>query len=191
MSRDLLHSAEIKEIVRDAYSDIDSSTEAVAYELYSPEELALVPPSALERALGVGNHLRVAEVAEGDTVLDLGCGAGIDAILAAHRVGPRGRVIALDFLAEMLARAEQAVAEAGLDNVELLEADMEAIPLPDSSVDHVVSNGVINLAPRKRRVLAESARVLAPGGGLALSDLTVGDEELPPEILTHPATWAG
>ena len=192
MSRDLLHSAEIKDIVREAYSQIDSSTEAVAYELYSPEELALVPRSALERALGVGNHLRVAEIAQGDTVLDLGCGAGIDSILAAHRAGPSGRVIALDFLPEMLARAEEGRgAEAGLDNIELLEGDMEDIPLPDASVDHVISNGVINLAPRKRRVLAECARVLVPGGGLAVSDLTVGDEELPPEILTHPATWAG
>jgi arsenite methyltransferase len=191
MSRDLLHSAEIKDIVREAYGQIDSSTEAVAYELYSPEELALVPRSALERALGVGNHLRFAEIARGDTVLDLGCGAGIDSILAAHRAGPSGRVIALDFLPEMLARAETAVAEAGLENIELLEGDMEDIPLPDASVDHVISNGVINLAPRKRRVLAECARVLVPGGGLAVSDLTVGDEELPPEILTHPATWAG
>jgi arsenite methyltransferase len=191
MSRDLLHSAEIKDIVREAYGQIDSSTEAVAYELYSPEELVLVPRPALERALGVGNHLRFAEIAQGDTVLDLGCGAGIDAILAAHRAGRSARVIALDFLPEMLARAEEALAEAGLDNVELLEGDMEAIPLPDASIDHIISNGVLNLAPRKRRVLAECARVLVPGGGLAVSDLTVGDEELPPEILTHPATWAG
>lgn len=191
MSRDLLHSAEIKDIVREAYGEIDSSTEAVAYELYSPEELALVPRSALERALGVGNHLRHAEIGRGDRVLDVGCGAGIDSILAAHRTGTSGRVIALDFLPEMLARAEVAVADAGLDNIEILEGDMENIPLPDASVDHVISNGVINLAPRKRRVLAECARVLAPGGRLAVSDLTVGDEELPPEILTHPATWAG
>lgn len=191
MSRDLLHSAEIKDIVREAYSEIDSSTEAVAYELYSPEELALVPRSALERALGVGNHLRFAQIAQGDIVLDLGCGAGIDSILAAHRTGPSGRVIALDFLPEMLARAEKAVAEAGLENIELLEGDMGDIPLPDASVDHVISNGVINLAARKRRVLAECARVLVPGGRLAVSDLTVGDEALPPEILTHPATWAG
>jgi ubiquinone/menaquinone biosynthesis C-methylase UbiE len=100
-------------------------------------------------------------------------------------------VIALDFLPEMLDRTEQAAAEAGLDNVEPLEGDMEAIPLPDASIDHVISNGVINLAPRKSRVLAECARVLRPGGAFTVSDLTVGDEELPPEILTHPATWAG
>jgi ubiquinone/menaquinone biosynthesis C-methylase UbiE len=186
-----MHAGEIKEIVREAYGAIDSSTEAVAYKLYSPEELALVPRSAVERALGVGNHLRFAEIAPGETLLDLGCGAGIDSILAAHRTGPSGRVIALDFLPEMLDRTAAAAAEAGLDNVVILEGEIEAIPLADSSVDHVISNGVINLAPRKRRVLAECARVLVSGGRLSVSDLTVGDEELPPEILTHPATWAG
>jgi arsenite methyltransferase len=191
MSRDLMHAGEIKEIVRAAYGAIDSSTEAIAYKLYSPEELTLVPRPALERALGVGNHLRVAEIEPGQTILDLGCGAGLDAILAAHRTGPSGKVIALDFLPEMLERTADAAAEAGLQNIETLEGEMEAIPLPDASVDHVISNGVINLAARKRRVLAECARVLVPGGRLSVSDLTVGDEELPPEILTHPATWAG
>jgi ubiquinone/menaquinone biosynthesis C-methylase UbiE len=100
-------------------------------------------------------------------------------------------VLALDFLPEMLERTEAAAAQAGLDNVEPVEGDMEAIPLPDATVDHVISNGVINLAPRKARVLAECARVLRPGGRLTVSDLTVDEEELPPEILTHPATWAG
>jgi ubiquinone/menaquinone biosynthesis C-methylase UbiE len=186
-----MHTGEIKDIVREAYGAIDSSTEAIACKLYSAEELALVPRSASERALGVGNHLRVAEVEPGETILDLGCGAGIDSILAAHRAGPSGRVIALDFLSEMLERTAAAAAEAGLSNIETVEGEIEAIPLPDRSVDHIISNGVINLAPRKRRVLAECARVLRPGGKLSLSDLTVGDEELPPEILTHPATWAG
>jgi SAM-dependent methyltransferase len=191
MSRDLMHAGEIKEIVRDAYGAIDSSTEAIAAKLYSPEELALVPRLALERALGVGNHLRVARIEPGETILDLGCGGGIDSILAAIRTGPTGRVVALDFLPEMLERTARAAAEAGLENIEVLEAEMEAIPLPDASVDHVISNGVVNLAPRKRRVLAECARVLVPGGKLSMSDLTVGDEELPTEILSHPATWAG
>jgi arsenite methyltransferase len=191
MTRDLMRTGEIKGIVRDAYAAIDSSTEAIAYKLYSPEELALVPRSALERALGVGNHLRVAQIEPGDTILDLGCGAGLDAILAAHRTGATGTVIALDFLPEMLERTADAAAEAGLENIETLEGEIEAIPLPDASIDHVISNGVINLAPRKRRVLAECARVLVPDGKLSVSDLTVGDEELPPEILTHPATWAG
>jgi arsenite methyltransferase len=191
MSRDLMHTDEVKTIVRNAYAAIDSSTEAVARKLYSDEELAQVPRSAIEGALGVGNHLRFARIEEGETILDLGCGAGIDSVLAARRAGPSGRVIGLDFLPEMLERAEAAAAEAGLDNIETLEAEMEAIPLRDGSVDHVISNGVVNLSARKRRVLAECARVLRPGGKLSVSDLTVGDEELPPEIMLHPATWAG
>jgi arsenite methyltransferase len=191
MSRDLMHMDDLQALVREAYAAIDTTTEAVAYKLYSAEELALVPRSTIEGALGVGNHLRFAKIEEGETILDLGCGAGIDSVLAARRTGPSGRVIALDFLQEMLERTAAAAVEAGLTNVETLEAEMEAIPLADESVDHVISNGVINLSARKRRVLAECARVLHPGGRLSLSDLTVGDEELPPEILLHPATWAG
>jgi arsenite methyltransferase len=191
MSRDLMHTDEVKAVVRNAYAAIDSSTEAVAHKLYSPEELAEVPRSAIEGALGVGNHLRFAEIEPGETILDLGCGAGIDSVLAARRTGPSGRVFALDFLPEMLERTSSAATEAALANIETLEAEIEAIPLADGSVDHVISNGVINLSARKRRVLAECARVLRRGGKLSLSDLTVGDEELPPEILLHPATWAG
>ena len=191
MSRDLLHSAETKELVRTAYAAVDGSSEAVARKLYSPEELAGVPHSAIDGALGVANHLRHAAIRPGETVLDLGCGAGIDSILAARQTGPEGRVLALDFLPEMLERTAAAAAQAGLHNVEPLEGDLEAIPLPDASVDHVISNGVINLAPRKARVLAECARVLRRGGRLTVSDVTVDEEELPPEVLTHPATWAG
>ena len=190
-SRDLMRSAEIKEIVRSAYATLDGSSEIVAQKLYSLEELAQVPQSAIDGALGVGNHLRHVEIDPGETLLDLGCGAGIDSILAAHRTGPTGRVLALDFLPEMLERTKAAAAEAGLDTIQPLEGDIEAIPLPDASVDHIISNGVINLAPRKARVVAECARVLRPGGKLTLADLTVDEEELPPEILTHPATWAG
>ena len=191
MSRDLMHTDELKAVVRNAYAAIDSTTEAIAYKLYSPDELAQVPRSAIEGALGVGNHLGLAEIAEGETILDLGCGAGIDSVLAARRTGPTGRVIALDFLPEMLERTAAAAAEGGLANIETLEAEMEAIQLADESVDHIISNGVINLSARKRRVLAECARVLRRRGKLSISDLTVGDEELPPEILRHPATWAG
>lgn len=191
VSRDLMRSAEIKQIVRSAYAAVDASSETVAQKLYSPEELAQVPQSAIEGALGVGNHLRHAEIAVGDTLVDLGCGAGIDTILAARRTGPSGRVIALDFLPDMLERTRAAAAEIGLTNVEPLQGDIEAIPLPDASVDHIISNGVVNLAPRKARVLAECARVLRPGGKITLADLTVAEEDLPPEILSHPATWAG
>lgn len=191
LARDLMRSAEIKQIVRSAYAGLEGSSEIVARKLYSPEELAQVPQSAIEGALGVGNHLRHAEIDPGETLLDLGCGAGIDTVLAAQRTGPTGHVVALDFLSEMLERTSAAAAEAGLANVGPLEGDIEAIPLADGSVDHVISNGVINLAPRKARVLAECARVLRPGGNLTVADLTVAEEELPPEILSHPATWAG
>ena len=191
VARDLMRSAEIKQIVRSAYAAVEGSSEIVAQKLYSPEELARLPQSAIEAALGVGNHLRHAKINAGETLLDLGCGAGIDTILAAQRTGPTGHVIALDFLPEMLQQTRTAAAEAGLANIAPLEGDIEAIPLADGSVDHVISNGVINLAPRKARVLAECARVLRPGGKLTVADLTVAEEELPPEILTHPATWAG
>lgn len=100
-------------------------------------------------------------------------------------------MIALDFLPEMLERTAKAAAEAGLQNIEPLEGEMEAIPLPDNSVDYVVSNGVLNLSPRKSRVLAECVRVLRPGGGFCISDLVVEENTLPPEVLTHPAAWAG
>ena len=191
MNRDLMHSAEIKEMVRDAYRAVGSDTTSVASRLYSREELADVPLFAAARALGVGNHLRHADIEPGSIVLDIGCGAGIDSIIAARLTGSEGRVIGLDFLPEMLSRTASAAAEAGLNNLETLEGEMEAIPLPDGSVDLVIANGVVNLSPRKSRVLAECARVLRVGGGLCMSDLTMQDEELPPEVLTHPAAWAG
>ena len=182
MSRDFMHAGEIKEIVREAYTAIDSSTEAVAWCLLE-EEFALVPRSAIHRALGVGNHLRVAEIAPGETILDLGCGAGSTRSLLQFdrsvRTRDRARLPARD------ARADgRGSGRAGLSNVETLEAEMEAIPLPDRSVDHVISNGVINLAPASG-ACSRSARAFVPGGKLSVSDLTVGDEELPPEILTH------
>jgi arsenite methyltransferase len=191
MSRDLMHSAEVQALVRDAYRHVPPTTAAVAHKLYSADELAMLPDSAIQRALGVANHLRYADIQPGEIILDLGCGGGIDTILAAHRTGPTGKVIALDFLPEMLDRTARAVQEAGLSNVELLEAEMEAIPLPDASVDLIISNGVINLSARKARVMAECVRVLRPGGRLCVSDLTVERDDLPPEIATQPAAWAG
>ncbi len=178
-TRDLMHSAEIKALVREAYRQVPPTTEAVARKFYSAQELAQVPAAAIRRALGVANHLRFARIDPGDT------------ILAARRTGPTGRVIALDFLPEMLQRTADAAAEAGLNNVEVLEGELESIPLPDSSVDLIISNGVVNLSPRKSRVMAECARVLRPGGRLCVSDLTVEQETLPPEILAQPAAWAG
>lgn len=191
MSRDLMNTEAVKQLVRDAYRDVPPTTATVAHKLYSPEELAGVPEVAVNRSLGVANHLRYAGIVPGETILDIGCGGGIDTVMAAHRTGPTGEVIALDFLPEMLHRTADAAAQAGLANVRLLEGEMEAIGLPDASVDLVISNGVINLSARKARVLAECARVLRPGGRFCVSDLTVEQDDLPPEILTQPAAWAG
>lgn len=191
MARDLMHSQELKALVRDAYGSIRNDTSEVAYKLYDETELDGVPEESISRALGVNNHLRFAEILPGETILDLGCGAGIDSVIAAQRTGPSGRVIALDFLPEMLERTDKAAAGAGLDNIETLEGEMEAIPLPDDSVDHVISNGVINLSPRKARVFAECARVLRRDGKVCVSDLAVEEDSLPAEVMTHPAAWAG
>jgi arsenite methyltransferase len=191
VTRDLLHQEETRQLVRDAYRVAVPTHGSVAAKLYDPEELARVPPLARNHALGVTDHVRFADLSVGETVLDLGCGAGIDAILAAHRVGPSGQVIALDFLPEMLELTTASAEEAGLPNIETVEAEMEDLPLADDSVDVVISNGTLNLSPRKARVLAECARVLVPGGRFCAGDLTVSEEQLPPEILTHPATWAG
>lgn len=191
MSRDLMNTHEVRQLVRDAYRDVPPTTAAVAHKLYTVDELRGVPDAAVNRSLGVANHLRFADIRAGETVLDIGCGGGIDTVISAHRTGPTGEVIALDFLPEMLQRTTSAAAQAGLHNVSPLEGEMEAIPLPDASVDLVVSNGVINLSARKARVMAECARVLRPGGRFCVSDLTVEQDDLPPEILTQPAAWAG
>ena len=189
---DLLFQDQIKEVVRTAYAGIDRGAGKPAADLlYSEEELAELPPEAVGWALGVGNPVRHAELAIGETVLDVGSGGGIDTILAAGRVGPTGRAIGLDVLEEMVGRARAHAAAAGVDAwTEFVRGEMEAIPLPDAAVDVVISNGVINLSPRKSRVLAEIMRVLKPGGRLCIADLTVEDE-LPPEVMANEAAWAG
>lgn len=187
-----MHQDQIRGIVREAYSTIPSGAgTAMAARLYSPEELAEVPERSIEWSLGVGNPVRHADLVDGEAVTDLGCGGGIDTILAARRVEPTGRVVAVDTLPEMCERTERAAAEAGVaERVEVVNAEMEDLPIPDDSIDVVISNGVINLSPRKSRALAEAARVLRPGGRLCVSDLTV-DDNLPPEVLTSGAAWAG
>ncbi len=192
MAEDLLYQEEIKEAVRSAYEQITSGGgEPVAARLYSQEQRSRVPPGAIRWALGVGNPVAHAELRPGETVLDLGSGGGIDTILAAHEVGPTGRAIGIDLLPEMIERATANAREAGVDGwTEFRPGEMEDIPLGDESVDVVISNGVINLSPRKSRVLAEAFRVLRPGGRLCVADLTV-EEDLPPQILTSDAAWAG
>lgn len=189
---DLLYQDEIRAAVRDAYRDIATGAgRAVTERFYTAGELAGLGDETIGWALGVGNPVRHAELSEGEVVLDLGCGAGIDTVLAARRVGPSGQVIALDLLTEMRERTRAAVRHAGVDRWCRVEtAEMEAIPLPDESVDAVISNGVLNLSPRKSRALAEIARVLRPGGRLCIADLII-ERDLPPEVLGSKAAWAG
>jgi SAM-dependent methyltransferase len=192
MAQDLMFQEQIKQAVRRAYGAISTGGgESVARRLYSDEELAEVPAGAVEWALGVGNPVRYARLRPGEVVLDVGSGGGVDTILAAARVGPGGRAVGLDVLEEMCERGRRHAAEAGVDGwSEFPRGEMEDIPLPDGSVDVVISNGVLNLSARKSRALAEIFRVLGPGGRLCVADLTV-EGELPPEIANDQSAWAG
>lgn len=181
---------EARAIIRDAYGQVRSASTAVAEAFYASDELPVLPREAVELALGVGHPLRHASLQTGETVLDLGCGAGIDTLLAARAVGPAGKAIGLDMTPEMCERTRRNALSSGLANVEVREGLMEAIPLPDGSVDAVVSNGVLNLSTRKSRVLAEVMRVLRPRGRVAFADLVL-DEALPEEVLKSPAALAG
>jgi SAM-dependent methyltransferase len=182
--------ADARAIIREAYGRVRSDGAAVAGALYDPAELERLPRGAVELALGVGHPVRHAAPAPGEVVLDLGCGAGIDTLLAAAAAHPGGRAVGLDMTREMAARARTNASAAGLDNVAILEGWMEAIPLADATVDVVVSNGVLNLSPRQSRVLAEAMRVLRPGGRIAVADLVLEDR-LPEDVLKSPAALAG
>jgi len=177
-------------IIREAYGRVHSDGFGVASAFYRPDELEGLPRGAVELSLGVGHPVRHAGLSPGEIVLDLGCGAGIDTLLAGQAVRPGGRAIGLDMTEEMVARARTNAAAAGLANVEILFGLMEAIPLADASVDVVVSNGVLNLSTRKSRALAEAMRVLRPGGRISIADLVLEDR-LPEDVLKSPAALAG
>ena len=181
---------EARSIIRETYSQARSDDVAVAESLYGPDELTRLPRGAVELALGVGHPVRYAGLTPGEVVLDIGCGAGIDTLLAAPAVGPEGKVIGLDMTPAMTERARQHVGLAGAKNVEIREGLMEEIPLPDATVDVIISNGVLNLSTRHSRALAEMTRVLRPGGRVAIADLVL-NERLPEAVLKSPAALAG
>jgi arsenite methyltransferase len=170
-----------------------STTEAwdpITSDLYDDGQKSGVPAEALLASLGCGNPTALAQLNEGETVLDLGSGGGIDVLLSAKRVGPTGKVYGLDMTDEMLALANENKQKAGAENVEFLRGEIESIPLPDNSVDVIISNCVINLSADKGQVLREAFRVLKPGGRFAVSDVVVRGEA-PPEVRRNMELWIG
>jgi SAM-dependent methyltransferase len=158
--------------------------------LYPTDDVAGLPDEAVQASLGCGNPTLLAELHEGETVLDLGSGGGIDVLLSARRVGPTGKAYGLDMTDEMLALARENQHKAGVKNVEFLKGHIESIPLPDNSVDVIISNCVINLSTDKPKVFAEAIRVLKPGGRFAVSDVVAG-EPVPDVIRRNMELWAG
>jgi arsenite methyltransferase len=159
-------------------------------QIYAPEDLKEVPLEAALASLGCGNPVALAELHPGEVVLDLGSGGGIDVLLSARRVGPTGKAYGLDMVDEMLELARQNQRKAGIENVEFLKGEIEDIPLPDNSVDVIISNCVVNLSPDKDQVLREAYRVLKPGGRIAVSDI-IFRGEMPEGLRRNLELWAG
>jgi SAM-dependent methyltransferase len=197
------NASEIKEVVRQKYGQVASRVSAgqsgccstsccdpITSSLYDSTQTGELPAQAIEASLGCGNPTALAQLEPGETVLDLGSGGGIDVLLSAKRVGPTGKAYGLDMTDEMLALAEENRRRSGLTNVEFLKGEIEQIPLPDNSVDVIISNCVINLSGDKDRVLSEAFRVLRPGGRFAVSDVVVRGE-VPAAVRKSMELWAG
>ena len=190
----------LRDEIRKTYTDVSTAPEqefifptgrAWAQELGYPEpELARIPQATVESFAGVANHWTLGRIEPGSVVVDLGCGAGTDLLIAAQMAGPTGRVIGIDMTATMLERARQSATEMGLGNVELHESLIEALPLDDASVDVVISNGVIDLVPDKDAVFDEIDRVLRPGGRLQLADVII-HEEVSEDARKRIDLWTG
>jgi ubiquinone/menaquinone biosynthesis C-methylase UbiE len=173
-----------------ASAALDGCCDPITSNLYNLAQTSELPMEAVLASLGCGNPTALAELHPGEIVLDLGSGGGIDVLLSARRVGPTGKAYGLDMTDEMLALAEQNKRKAGAENVEFLKGEIEQIPLPDNSVDVIISNCVINLSADKDRVLREAFRVLKPGGRFAVSDV-VTRGEIAPEIRRSIMLWVG
>ena len=202
-----MSTTDIKEVVKEKYGQAalrvksggssccgatasSGGCDPITSNLYNSAQAGQIPEEALLASLGCGNPTALAQLSAGETVLDLGSGGGIDVLLSAKRVGPTGKAYGLDMTEEMLALANENKRKSGIENVEFLKGEIEHIPLPDNSVDVIISNCVINLSADKDRVLREALRVLKPGGRLAVSDVVTRGEMLP-EIRKNVLLWVG